>query len=723
MTSPPPPSFAPDSNSVSDGMTEVVAPGRLPKSVFPTSPHALPVGARIGEFEVHRLIGEGGFGIVYLCYDQALDRYVALKEYMPFTLAARQDSTLAIVVKSKQHQETFEAGLKSFINEARLLARFDHPSLLKVYRFWQANGTAYMTMPYYEGPTLKQALAALEGPPDETTLRSWLLPMLDALEEIHRASCYHRDIAPDNILLTPAGPLLLDFGAARRVIGDMTQALTVVLKPGFAPIEQYGDAATMSQGAWTDLYALAGVVHFAITGRPPMSAVERLMDDRLEPLSHRVAGRYSPALLAAVDAALCVRPQDRPQSVADFRAMLNAAPDGQSADLSLWGEDDAPTAFDAATAPGALGDSSHSQPRTLPTGHTAHESSAAAINAVLPDAPLGPLPSPEPRPLAVPMQPEVVAPPPVTVPAPAPTIKTPKALPDDQPRTQFMPRSPTAVAMGSGAGLAPLSGATETAEQPHKLGLPAPLPPRPPVAERTAMPSLLPTAAALQAALPMGAAQQSSSILPPVANSKQGLNWALLLSSAAFVLAAAAAIWTFTRPDTDALTSEPQAPAPVTPNTVSTPSDSVASPAAGTELPLTPAPVPAPPVDLVSAKSLPPPPAAPKPAPSALPNDPAPGAAQNGETHPVSAAPRGAPPIRLGNASTSRVESDSPLVLTKPTATVAGPAKLDPEPPAPVVATPSASPRSIARCADIRQRAGLEDLNAEERQFLRTQCR
>ena len=140
---------------------------------------------------------------------------------------------------------------------------------------------------------------------------------------MHAAQCFHRDIAPDNILLTATGPLLLDFGAARRVIGDMTHALTVVLKPGYAPIEQYGDVASMTQGAWTDIYALACVVYFAITGKTPMSSVERLMDDRLQPLAVEAKGRYGDGFLRAIDAALAVRPQDRPQNEAQFRALLD----------------------------------------------------------------------------------------------------------------------------------------------------------------------------------------------------------------------------------------------------------------------------------------------------------------------------------------------------------------------------------------------------------------
>jgi len=297
------------------------------------SVHTLPEGTRIRDYRITGLIGEGGFGIVYLAYDLSLQRRVAIKEYLPSSMASRASGSMDVVVKSPHHAETFALGLKSFLNEARLLARFDHPSLVKVYRFWEENGTAYMVMPYYEGPTLKRALAELGHPPDEAALRNWLRPLLDALALMHEAHCFHRDIAPDNILLTPIGPLLLDFGAARRVIGDMTHALTIVLKPGFAPIEQYGESASMKQGAWTDLYALASVVYAAVTGHAPMPSVERLMDDRLKPLSELAAGRYSEPFLAAIDAALALRPKDRPQTVDAFRALLEGR--GSSAEPAI----------------------------------------------------------------------------------------------------------------------------------------------------------------------------------------------------------------------------------------------------------------------------------------------------------------------------------------------------------------------------------------------------
>jgi serine/threonine protein kinase len=284
--------------------------------------NALPVGTMLGEFEILGVIGEGGFGIVYEAYDRSLQRHVALKEYMPSALAAHS-SAARVTVKSRRHVETFQTGLRSFVNEARLLAQFDHPALVKVYRFWEDNGTAYMVMPYYHGKTLKEALSSQPGPPDEAWLRHLLAPLLDALEVIHDAQCIHRDIAPDNILILEDGsPLLLDFGAARRAIGGKTDAFTVIVKQHYAPIEQYAEVPAMRQGPWTDLYALASVVYFAITGKPPSAAVTRHISDTHTPLEQAAAGRYSPAFLQALDHCLAVKPEQRPQSVAELRQAL-----------------------------------------------------------------------------------------------------------------------------------------------------------------------------------------------------------------------------------------------------------------------------------------------------------------------------------------------------------------------------------------------------------------
>nr|MCU0923918.1 serine/threonine protein kinase [Burkholderiaceae bacterium] len=268
----------------------------------PPNQDALPLGTRLGEFELRQHLGEGGFSIVYLAWDHSLERQVALKEYMPVSLATRVGGS-TVRPRSEGTRETFEVGLRSFINEARALAQFDHPALVKVHRFWEGNGTAYMAMPFYEGQTLKQTVRAMTERPDEAWLLQLLGPLTEALMVIHAARWYHRDIAPDNVvMLAGTGrPLLLDFGAARRVIGESTQALTAILKPGYAPIEQYAEVPGMKQGAWTDVYALAAVVYWAITGKTPPAAVGRMLNDTCEPLASLAAGRYSERLLRATD--------------------------------------------------------------------------------------------------------------------------------------------------------------------------------------------------------------------------------------------------------------------------------------------------------------------------------------------------------------------------------------------------------------------------------------
>jgi serine/threonine protein kinase len=284
--------------------------------------HTLPIGTRLRDYEITGLIGEGGFGIVYLAWDHSLQRKVAVKEYMPASMASRVSGSSAIVVKSDRHLDTFKAGLKSFVNEARLLARFDHPSLVKVYRFWEENGTAYMVMPFYEGPTLKTALAELGHVPGETELRAWLKPVLNAVTVLHDGETWHQNIGSDSIMLTPVGPVLLGFAAAAHAISAMNHTPAAALKPGFAAIEQYGGIAETTRGPWTDLYALAAVVYAAITGEDPIPAADRLADDRLAPLSSIAAGLYSDRFLAAIDAALSVQPERRPPDHLRFRALM-----------------------------------------------------------------------------------------------------------------------------------------------------------------------------------------------------------------------------------------------------------------------------------------------------------------------------------------------------------------------------------------------------------------
>jgi predicted ATPase len=348
--------------------------------------HTLPAGLVLAGHRIDKVIGEGGFGIVYLATELATQRRVAIKEYLPSAMAARAADGLSVVIKAGPHGETFEAGRRSFVNEARLLAHFDHPALLKVLRFWEDHGTAYMLMPYYEGPTLKQIITTLGRPATEAEVRRWLMPLLGGLEALHAERVVHRDIAPDNILVTREGPLLLDFGAARQVIGELTHALTAVLKPGFAPIEQYGTTPGLDQGPWTDLFALASVLYVLIAGARPQPSVERVLNDRLVPLAERAAGQFPPAFLKAVDLAMAVRPEHRPQSVAEFRALLDddAAASARAAALAA-ALDPHTIIATAARAPAAP------PPDNLPpqrTSFVGREAELAALKTLLDSAPL-----------------------------------------------------------------------------------------------------------------------------------------------------------------------------------------------------------------------------------------------------------------------------------------------------------------------------------------------
>ena len=291
---------------------------------LPQANDALPVGRVIGDFEIREVIGVGGFGIVYRAWEAALERDVAIKEYMPMGMVGR-DAGGSLTLRSKSNQADFDLGLASFLNEAKLLARFDHSSLVKVHRFWEEGGTAYMAMPFYRGQTLRQRRQESGATAvTEAWLMAMLEPLLGALAEMHRVEVFHRDIAPDNILWCADGrPVLLDFGAARRVLADRTQHLTAVLKPQFAPIEQYSDAHAMRQGPWTDIFALASTCYFMLAGRPPLPATARILSDDLTPLSEIAPPGFSRHVLDALDWSMAVHPADRPQSVAAFRDALH----------------------------------------------------------------------------------------------------------------------------------------------------------------------------------------------------------------------------------------------------------------------------------------------------------------------------------------------------------------------------------------------------------------
>ena len=474
-----------------------------------TPGHTIPPGTRIHDYRIDRVLGEGGFGIVYLATDIVLERQVAIKEYLPFSMATRAGQSLTVLVKSPSHQETFSIGLRSFVNEAKLLARFDHPALLKVHQFWEQNGTAYMAMPYYQGPTLKASLARLGRLPTESEVRAWLMPLLDALEVIHNEHCYHRDIAPDNILLTDHGPLLLDFGAARRVIGDLTHALTAMLKPGFAPIEQYGEMPGITQGPWTDIFALASVLYAAISGGRTMASVERLLNDQMPPLATVAAGRCGNTFLAAIDIALSIHPKDRPQSIAEFRALLTAD-DTQAIDLLELRALGIPT-----------GDETVLLPDFDPT-------QVAPDNPLLsprePTQPLPRPPPPAPSPALAP-PPSLARPPAVAPVQPAPPL--PKPTPSPASAAAPAPPMPRRTLVLGVAGLVGLAAVAWGGYRLLSSPAPAQLPPLPlPEAASAPAPATAPAASSLQgtpaaaaADTPASAAQVSPAPTPAPAAS------------------------------------------------------------------------------------------------------------------------------------------------------------------------------------------------------------
>ncbi|UVC27830.1 serine/threonine-protein kinase [Pantoea sp. SOD02] len=287
------------------------------------TPNALPAGYRFNEFEIKEVIGGGGFGIVYRAWDHQLERTIAIKEYMPVSLAVRA-ADMSLELRGERFHKLFTAGRNSFIQEARLLARFNHPGLLHVLRFWEENGTAYMGTLYYSGMTLKEWQITSPDSIDESWIRRLLPPLFGAIDTIHAAGYLHRDISLDNIQIQENQlPVLLDFGSARKEIGNLSDETEIMLKPGFAPIEQYSEEGEIEQGPWTDIYALGAVLHNLITGHAPPVSVVRCIEDNYQPLVERKPEGYSLPLLHAIDCALAMKPEDRPQSIDAFANLID----------------------------------------------------------------------------------------------------------------------------------------------------------------------------------------------------------------------------------------------------------------------------------------------------------------------------------------------------------------------------------------------------------------
>ncbi len=379
-----------------------------------STPAVLLDGTWVDNFRIVRRLGRGGFGVTYLAEEfrewehgegeretTSPLRQVVLKEFFPRGLADRvEGNTVAVSTDLEGAEQGFQMALKGFYQEAEALMRFDHPNVIKIYRVFRRNGTAYFVMPYLQGESMKLLLKR-EGALSEARARALLMPVLDGLTHAHALGILHRDLKPDNIMTAEEGsPVLIDFGAARAQVLDGSAEYTrqselVAYSPGYAALEQYGRASRDNpHGPQTDVYGMAAVLYHAVVGEPPVEASQRSMqitngaDDPLLPASERLQGAKgcSAAFLAAIDWALELASRNRPQTLSVFRAALDgevSVPEQTRMRLAALGvegaADIAPPAEVTAQASVRVGAAERARPRLdAPQGAIAPEISVPA---------------------------------------------------------------------------------------------------------------------------------------------------------------------------------------------------------------------------------------------------------------------------------------------------------------------------------------------------------
>lgn len=289
----------------------------------PDSPLYLPPHTELNNrYVIGRVLGHGGFGITYLGWDQELQLKVAIKEYLPDGLGTRALGEKTVSVFSGQNGQDYENGLEKFLAEARTLARFQSiPSIVSILNFFKENGTAYIVMEYVEGISLSQHLQNMKDgrmPLDEAL--NYIIPVADALSLVHAEGILHRDISPDNIYVTKNYQVkLLDFGASRKVMSNVDKSLSVFLKPGYAPIEQYTSRG--DQGSWTDAYSLAATLYKLLCGKTPPESIDRMQGIKLESLVEQGVD-MPPGIEPVISRALAIQPHERYQSIDEFKAEL-----------------------------------------------------------------------------------------------------------------------------------------------------------------------------------------------------------------------------------------------------------------------------------------------------------------------------------------------------------------------------------------------------------------
>ena len=285
--------------------------------------HTLREGTTLNQYRIVRILGSGGFGITYLAEDIQLGMQVVIKEYFPNEFAIRKhDST---IIAKTSSAEIYGKGLQRFKEEAKTLAQFNHPSIVKILSYFEANNTAYFVMEYEDGVDLSIHLKQQGHGIVQEEILGMMMPILEGLKEVHRYNYLHRDIKPGNILLrNNKSPVLIDFGASKRAIGEVSKSVTSMLTEGYAPLEQYSTDVAQ-QGPYTDLYAVGAVIYRMITGKVPPSAQTRSYAvlsgdaDPYKPLSAMKLSAYDSGFLKSVDKVLKIKAKERPQSVQEFQ--------------------------------------------------------------------------------------------------------------------------------------------------------------------------------------------------------------------------------------------------------------------------------------------------------------------------------------------------------------------------------------------------------------------
>lgn len=289
-------------------------------SAYSPASHQIPPGSVLaGRYLVGRVLGEGGFGITYLGCDLRLELRVAIKEYYPVDRVSRSSArSLRVEKHSGCLGESFEAGRERFVQEAQVMARIDKmPQIVSVRDFFQENNTAYIVMEYVDGTTLKELVARRGGKMSAGELLPLVEPLFPALSAMHALDLIHRDISPDNLMLDKGGVRLLDFGCAREA-AQGKNSMTVVLKQGYSPIEQYQHKG---QGPWTDIYSLAATLYYCLTGTTPPQALDRICDEELTP-PRQLGADVTPAQERAILRGMGLRRSQRYATAEEFHAAL-----------------------------------------------------------------------------------------------------------------------------------------------------------------------------------------------------------------------------------------------------------------------------------------------------------------------------------------------------------------------------------------------------------------